>query len=107
HDPATYVLSGPAALMQVEQLRIIGDVLHRPLRWEDLPPDVARIQLSEAFGDAAFADAALAAWATFVDHPERVTATVQQVTGHPARSFRQWVAAHGDASRSPDSSDAL
>ena len=61
--------------------------------------DVAGIQLSAAFGDAAFADAALAAWARFVDHPERVTSTVQQVTGHPARSFRQWVADHADAFR--------
>lgn len=58
--------------------------------------DVARIQLTEAFGDAAFADGALAAWATVVDHPEHVTSTVEQVTGRPARSFHQWAVDHAD-----------
>jgi hypothetical protein len=100
HEEATYVLSGPATLTQVEQVRIIGDVLHRDLRWEELPPDAARTQLGAAFGDAAFADAALAAWATFVAHPEGVTSTVQQVTGHPACSFHRWVADHADEFRS-------
>jgi uncharacterized protein YbjT (DUF2867 family) len=96
HDQATYLLSGPTVLTQVEQVRVIGEVLRRGLRWEELPVEAARVQLREAFGDAAFADHALATWASFVDHPELVTATVQQVTGRPARSFRRWAADHAD-----------
>jgi uncharacterized protein YbjT (DUF2867 family) len=106
HDRATYVLSGPDALTQAGQVRAIGDVLQRPLHWEEERPDVARLQLARAFGDAAFADAALAAWARFVDHPEQVTTTVEQVTGRPARRLEQWVADHAGAFRSPLSSEA-
>jgi uncharacterized protein YbjT (DUF2867 family) len=96
HDQATYLLTGPEVLTQVEQVRIIGDVLGRDLRWEELPVEAARPQLRAAFGDAAFADHALATWSGFVDHPEPATATVQQVTGRPARSFRRWAADHAD-----------
>jgi uncharacterized protein YbjT (DUF2867 family) len=105
HGQATYVLSGPAALTQADQVRVIGDVLQRPLRWEEEHPDMARLQLASAFEDAAFADAALAAWARFVDHPEQVTTTVEQLTGRPARRFAQWVADHAIAFRSPLSSE--
>jgi uncharacterized protein YbjT (DUF2867 family) len=96
HDQATYVLSGPTARTQAGQVEVIGDVLHRPLRWKELPVDEARIQLTEAFGNAAFADSALATWASFVDHPEQVASTVEEITGHPARSFHQWVVDHAD-----------
>ena len=34
HDQAVYLLTGPAVLTQVEQVRIIGEVLGRDLRWE-------------------------------------------------------------------------
>jgi uncharacterized protein YbjT (DUF2867 family) len=96
HDEATYTLSGPAALTQVEQVRIIGEALHRALRWADLPVVAARAQLAAMFGDPAFADAALATWAAFVSHPEPVTTTVERVTGRPARSFRTWAHDHAD-----------
>jgi uncharacterized protein YbjT (DUF2867 family) len=56
HDQAAYLLSGPGALTQVEQVRTIGEVLQRRLRWEELPVEVARVQLRKALGDAAFAD---------------------------------------------------
>lgn len=94
HDQATYVLSGAATLTQAEQVGVIGDVLHRSLRWDEMPADEARIQLAEAFPSAAFAESALATWAAFVDHPEQVTSTIEEITGHPARSFHQWVVDH-------------
>jgi hypothetical protein len=46
------------------------------------------------FGDAAFADSALNTWAEFVRKPEILTTTVQELTGAPARSFRDWAADH-------------
>lgn len=39
-------------------------------------------------------DSALTNWAGLVTHPEPVTATVREVTGTPARTFRQWAADH-------------
>jgi uncharacterized protein YbjT (DUF2867 family) len=99
HAGATYLLTGPQALTQVEQVHAIGDAIGRPVRWEELPPDLARQQLLAAWGDASFVDTALATWAGMITAPEPVTSTVEQVTGVPARTFREWAADHADAFR--------
>ena len=41
----------------------------------------------------------LAAWEAAVGHPAYVTTAVADLTGAPARSFRDWVAAHADSFR--------
>jgi hypothetical protein len=66
------------------------------VRWEDLPPETAREQLTAARGNPAFVEARLKAWAAFVDSPERVTNTVEQLLGRPARTFRTWAEDHAD-----------
>ncbi|SCE74750.1 SDR family oxidoreductase [Micromonospora mirobrigensis] len=90
------LISGPETLTQEEQVHTIGRVIGRELRWAEQPLDEARRMLTAAFGDPAFADAALAGWAAFVDRPEAVTDTVERVTGHPARPYADWVADHAD-----------
>jgi hypothetical protein len=55
---------------------------------------VARQQLLAAWGDPGFVDSALANWARLVTRPEPVTRTVEEITGVPARTFRQWVGDH-------------
>lgn len=94
HRGSRYVLSGPETLTQIEQVQVIGESIGRPVRWEELSREDAREDLAEAFGDASFADAALDGWEAFVKHPERVTSTVEEVTGAPARSFREWTRDH-------------
>jgi len=96
HAGAHYVLTGPRTVTQVEQVRAIGDAIGRPVRWEELAREDARDHLAEAFGDEAFADGALDAWSAFVDRPERVTSTVEEVTGVPARTFAQWAVDHAE-----------
>lgn len=94
HDRRTYVLTGPETVTQAEQVRIIGTAVGRDVRWEDVPAEAVRPMLVEAFGNPAFADAALASWATMVEKPERVTDDVATVLGRPARTFAQWAADH-------------
>ncbi|MEU8121784.1 NmrA family NAD(P)-binding protein [Spirillospora sp. NPDC049024] len=94
HDGAAYVVTGPESLTHREQVRIIGEVVGREVRWEDLPPEIAREQLTAAWGDAAFVQARLKAWQGFVEEPERVTDTVERLLGRPARTFRQWAEDH-------------
>ncbi len=96
HDQKIYMPTGPGVVTQAEQVQIIGAVLHRSLRWEEMSSDEARADLTEMFGDADFAAHALSAWADFIDQPEDVTSTVRQITGHQARPFGQWVADHAD-----------
>lgn len=94
HTGARYPLTGPETLTQEEQVRTIGRVVGRELRWSEMPLPEARQMLSAAFGDPAFADLALGSWAAYVDAPEQVTDTVARLTGHPARTYAQWVADH-------------
>ncbi len=84
----------PETITQAEQVRLIGAAIGRDVRWEDVPPQAIRPMLVEAFGDAAFADAALAGWASMVETPEQVTDEVAAILGRPARTFAQWAADH-------------
>jgi uncharacterized protein YbjT (DUF2867 family) len=90
HAGARYVLSGPAAVTQVEQVGAIGDALGRTLRWEEIEP----AELKDGLADVP--DTALDTWAGFVRDPEAVTATVEEVTGRPARPFAEWAREHAD-----------
>lgn len=92
HDGRKYVLTGPSVVTMADQVRLIGEAIGRPLRPVEQPYDEARTELRETFGDGA--DGALAYWASLVEHPEPVTRTVEDVTGTPARSFREWATDH-------------
>jgi uncharacterized protein YbjT (DUF2867 family) len=94
HDESKYVVTGPESIPQAELVGIIGEAIGRDVRWEDLPPDQARKELTAAWGDAAFVDARLRAWAALVDSPERVTDTVERLLGRPAVTFRAWAQEH-------------
>ena len=91
-----YVLTGPESLTQREQVEIIGDVIGRPLQYEELSPAAARESMSAAMSPA-IADMLLTAYAAATDRPALVTSTVANVAGEPARSFRQWAADHAAA----------
>lgn len=94
HGGARYVLTGPESLTQVEQVRLIGEAIGHPLRFEEIPPREARGELLANGWPTLFADGALEAWAAMAREPEPVTTTVAEVTGAPARTFRQWALDH-------------
>jgi len=94
HAGRRYLLTGPELITQADQVRVIGEVTGRPARWQELAPQEARAQLLTAWGDPGFVDSALGTWARLVFEPEPVTRTVEEVTGVPARTFRQWAADH-------------
>ncbi|WP_017593857.1 NAD(P)H-binding protein [Nocardiopsis potens] len=88
------MLSGPAALSQVEQVRIIGEVLGRPVRFEELSEDEVRAAMRAEGWAEPDIDGMLAAYAVMAETPQPVWNTVQEVTGRPARTFREWAADH-------------
>jgi Predicted nucleoside-diphosphate-sugar epimerases len=98
HDGSEYVLTGPASLTQREQVQIIGNAIDRPLRFEELSHAMAREQMLSMMPPPV-ADMLLNAYAAAVGQPALVTSTVLEVTGAPARSFREWAMDHaGDFS---------
>ena len=95
HAGRTYSLTGGEVLTQFEQLRIIGDATGRALRYEELTPDTARQQMS-AFLPPFVVDVLLGVLARMVETPAPVTRTVEEVTGAPAATFRQWALDHAE-----------
>lgn len=90
HAGATHVLTGPELLTEGAMVHVLGDVLGRELRVEEVPPETARQALLDGGAPLDLADAALAYWAKLVTEPEPMSRTVQDITGMPARSFREW-----------------
>ncbi|GGU08825.1 MULTISPECIES: NmrA family NAD(P)-binding protein [Streptomyces] len=95
---SSHLLTGPESLDFTEQLAIVTEVTGRrataaavsPARWkESVAP----------FVPETFADALLSYWASHDGRPVPLTRTVEEVTGHPARTFAAWAADHADAFR--------
>jgi uncharacterized protein YbjT (DUF2867 family) len=97
HNSADYVLTGPQSLSQREQVEIIGDVIGRSLRFEEISPEAARQELGFPLPAV---NMLLNAWAAAIGQPALVTSTVADITGNPARSFRDWVIDHVDEFKS-------
>ncbi len=95
HSGEDYVLTGPESLSQSEQVRIIGEVIGRSLRLEEISPEEARRELLTVTSLPVI-NMLLNAWEAAVGQPALVTATVAEITGRPARTFREWVVDHTD-----------
>jgi uncharacterized protein YbjT (DUF2867 family) len=93
HAGGDYVLTGPESLSQAEQVSIIGDVLGRHIRFEELSPDDFRTE-TEGSWPRPVVDMLLTAWGATLGRPAFVTSTVSDILGSAPRSFRQWVADH-------------
>jgi uncharacterized protein YbjT (DUF2867 family) len=91
-----HVLTGPEAVTQEEQVHAIGRAVGRPVRYEEIPADAALAQMLADGWPRAFAEHALARWATLVEQPEPVTDTVERLTGTAARTFGGWARDHAD-----------
>lgn len=92
HVGKEYVLTGPQSLRQSEQVSIIGEVLGRRLRLEEISPAEAQRELLTVMPPPVI-PMLLDAWAAAVGQPAFVTA-VAEITGTPARTFRSWVTEH-------------
>ncbi|MCP3802966.1 NmrA family NAD(P)-binding protein [Allokutzneria sp. A3M-2-11 16] len=94
HAGARYVLTGPEPVTHVEQVRIIGEVLGRDVRFRELTPEAARQRMLDHGWPVEFADGLLGAWDGFERQPVRISPTVTELTGSAPRSFRDWVRDH-------------
>jgi uncharacterized protein YbjT (DUF2867 family) len=96
HGGSTYLLSGPQVLTQVEQVHAIGEAIGRALRFEEISPEAGRQKMIAEGWPASVADGLLIAHAAMVTNPAPVTATVEAITGRPARTFSEWAIDHSD-----------
>src|SRR5262249_54488245 len=80
HAGGDYMITGPEPLSHAAQVRVIGEVLGRPLRFVELTPDEFRRQSGMP---GPVANMLLAAWQAAVGHAAHVTSTVADVLGSP------------------------
>ncbi|GAA1104357.1 MULTISPECIES: NAD(P)H-binding protein [Streptomyces violaceusniger group] len=92
-------LTGPESLSFADQVRIIGEVIGRPLRYEEIPPEAARERMVGGFLTPEMADSLLRVFAELVDRPQTVSPEVERITGRPGLTFAQWVEDHVAAFR--------
>src|SRR5437867_10298138 len=98
HAGAEYVLTGPQSLSQFEQISTIGDVIGRSLRIEEMSLEEAKEELLPVM-PALAVKMLLDAWAAAIGQPAHVTSTFAEITGAPARTFRDWATDHAAAFR--------
>ncbi|MFJ7155214.1 NAD(P)H-binding protein [Streptomyces sp. NPDC101118] len=94
HAGQKYLVTGPLAESQEEQVRIIGEVLGRELEWRDIEHQAARDAMVGAGWPPSYADGALDYFRMLTTEAEVGSTVVEEVTGRPARTFREWALEH-------------
>ncbi|MFD5338113.1 NAD(P)H-binding protein [Streptomyces hawaiiensis] len=99
HQGQTYTLTGPEPVTARQQAEAIAAVLGREVPFAEIGRQEAHAQMAAVFGADA-AEAVLDVTGGDVNEELlRVRDTVSQVTGTPARTFRQWASENADSFR--------
>jgi uncharacterized protein YbjT (DUF2867 family) len=93
HVGEALLLTGPEALTIRRQVEILADVLGRPVSVTELTRQQF-LDRSPARFPREVMESLLDAYARHVEVPARITDTVREITGTPARDFRRWVEDH-------------
>lgn len=93
HVGEHYELTGPEALTQVEQVRLISAALGRDIGFQEITPQAAREQMA-MFMPEPVVDMVLAYLAESVGTPPRVLPTVETVLHRPGLDFARWARDH-------------
>jgi uncharacterized protein YbjT (DUF2867 family) len=97
HEGKAYTLTGPEALTPARQTALVADALGLKVTYEELTSE----QAAEALRSMGHLPDMLVPSVLEVLGPDAaalpVSTAVEELTGHPARAFRQWV--HDNADR--------
>ena len=91
-------LSGPEALRPADRVRLLGAALGRDLRFQPIPDDEARTEMSATM-PAEYVDAFFSFFVDGTLDETTVHPTVGEVLGRDPRPFAEWVAEHVDRFR--------
>jgi uncharacterized protein YbjT (DUF2867 family) len=96
HDGQALRLTGPQALLPAERVRILGEVLGRPLRFEGLTDDEARAEYATSMPPH-YVEAFFKFYVDGDLDESPVLPTVREVLGRDPRTFRDWATANAPA----------
>ncbi|OOC07771.1 NAD(P)H-binding protein [Amycolatopsis azurea] len=87
---SVYTLTGPRSVDQYEKVRLLGEAVHRPLSFQELPPEqVRQAMLAQGLPEEVPARL-LGSLADYSVHPGPTTTTVEELLGRPALTFADW-----------------
>ena len=89
-------LTGPQALTNADLVDVIGVVLGRSLRYQEVPPDLVRQRFIGLGFSAEFADGYIALLEATVSKPALVTNEVEKILGRPPQAFGDAIRPHRD-----------
>jgi uncharacterized protein YbjT (DUF2867 family) len=89
-------LTGPQSLTNKQMVGIIGAVLGRSLRYQEIPADLVAQRFAELGLGEQFGQAYVSLLAATVGLDAVVTEDVEKILGRPAQTFEQWVVDHRD-----------
>ncbi|WP_410790130.1 NAD(P)H-binding protein [Kribbella sp. C-35] len=87
-------VTGPQSLTHEQQVAVIGEVLGRPLTFQEVPPQLAAKGLVAHGLREEFVTALMARYERGAGQPAEVTDEVEGILGRPARTLADWVADH-------------
>ncbi|WP_433328075.1 NAD(P)H-binding protein [Spirillospora sp. CA-294931] len=91
------LLTGPETITHPDQVRMIGEAIGRPTRFEEITPEEAREEMLRLpYMRPGLVDVLLRLRAEAVDAPEEISPEVERITGRPPRAFAEWAADHAD-----------
>jgi uncharacterized protein YbjT (DUF2867 family) len=90
-------LTGPQSLSHKELVDIIGNVIGRPLRYQEVPAEAFKQGMTQRGLPQPFVDALVARYARGIGPAEAVTDEVRRILSRPARTYAEWVADHAAA----------
>jgi uncharacterized protein YbjT (DUF2867 family) len=93
-------LTGPESLSHEELVAVIGKVIGRPLRYEEIPAETYMHGMVQRGLPQPFVDALMARYARGAGPAEAVTDEVERILGRPARTYAEWVGDHAAAFQS-------
>jgi uncharacterized protein YbjT (DUF2867 family) len=96
HTGQVYTLSGPELIRPADRVRILGEVLGRPLVLQPLSDDEAHTVLGDQM-PAEYVEAIFDFYVHGTIDVSHVLPSLQDLLGRPGRTFEQWAQAHKGA----------
>jgi len=95
HHGQAYELTGSELLSMGEMVQIVGRVLGKPLQYTNILPIAAKLWMLKSGMDKVLVNALMEMLASLRKNQGAiVTDTVEQVVGHPPRTFEAWCREH-------------
>ncbi|MFI6293180.1 NAD(P)H-binding protein [Nonomuraea sp. NPDC050790] len=99
HEGRVYLLSGPEVTTPEERVRLLAEASGHDIRFEPLTEAQLRERMAAEGADESLIEFAIMLGTTPPEEGRTILPTVQEVTGHPGRTFAQWAQEHASAFR--------